>query len=131
MDLMAKVQLEMPGVPEHLGMEFTEVSLDRIVARMVARPDLCTAINNIHGGMLMAFADAIAAMGTILNLPEGKWTTTVESKTNFLGPAPPGSVLLGEATPLHRGRRTQVWETRITHETGKLVAKVTQTQLVL
>jgi uncharacterized protein (TIGR00369 family) len=131
MDLMAKVQLEMPGVPEHLGMEFIEVSLDRIVARMVVREELCTRINNVHGGMLMTFADAIAAMGTILNLPEGKWTTTVESKTNFLSPAPAGSILLGEATPLHRGRRTQVWETRITHETGKLVAKVTQTQIVL
>jgi uncharacterized protein (TIGR00369 family) len=113
-------------------MEFIEVSLDRVVARMVARRDLCTRSNSIHGGMLMAFADATAAMATILNLPEGKWTTTVESKTNFLAPTVPGSVLLGEATPLHRGKRTQVWETRISHETsGKLVAKVIQTQLVL
>jgi 1,4-dihydroxy-2-naphthoyl-CoA hydrolase len=131
MSLMAKVQEQMAGVPEHLGVEYVEVSLDRIVARMLVRPDMCTTINNIHGGMLMAFADTLGAMAAILNLPEGKWTTTVESKTNFLAPAPPGSTLIGEVTPLHRGRRTQVWETRISHETGKLVAKVTQTQLVL
>ncbi|MBV9777224.1 MAG: PaaI family thioesterase, partial [Acetobacteraceae bacterium] len=70
-------------------------------------------------------------MGTILNLPEGAGTTTIESKTNFIGPARVGTAVTGEATPLHRGRRTMVWQTRITSAEGKLVALVTQTQLVL
>ena len=79
----------------------------------------------------MAFADTLGALGTVLNLREGQSTTTLESKTNFFAGAPLGSRLLAESVPLHRGRRTQVWETRLTGENGRLVAKVTQTQLVL
>jgi uncharacterized protein (TIGR00369 family) len=85
----------------------------------------------LHGGAIMAFADTIGAAGTILNLPEGAGTTTIESKTNFIAAAPAGGRIIGEATPLHRGRRTQVWQTRVTTAGGRLVAVVTQTQLVL
>ena len=84
-----------------------------------------------HGGVLMAFADTLGAIATVLNLAHGQSTTTLESKTNFIAAAPIGAKLTAEATPLHRGRRTQVWETRITRGDGKLVAKVTQTQMVL
>ena len=79
----------------------------------------------------MAFADNLGAIATILNLPEGAGTTTIESKTNFLAPAPVGSTVVGECTPIHRGKRTMVWQTRISTEQGRLVALVTQTQLVL
>jgi uncharacterized protein (TIGR00369 family) len=79
----------------------------------------------------MAFADTLGAWGTVLNLAEGAGTTTIESKTNFLGPAPAGPVVVGETTPVHRGRRTMVWQTKITRADGKPVALVTQTQLVL
>jgi uncharacterized protein (TIGR00369 family) len=79
----------------------------------------------------MAFADTLGAVGTIMNLPAGHRTTTIESKTNFIGGAPLGSRVTGESTPLHRGRTTHVWQTRITSETGKLVAIVTQTQMVI
>jgi 1,4-dihydroxy-2-naphthoyl-CoA hydrolase len=90
----------------------------------------------LHGGAIMAFADTLGAAGTILNLPDfgttgGAGTTTIESKTNFIAAAPLGNRITGEATPLHRGRRTQVWQTRITTAEGRLVALVTQTQLVL
>jgi 1,4-dihydroxy-2-naphthoyl-CoA hydrolase len=95
------------------------------------RDELCTRPAVLHGGAIMAFADTLGAAATILNLVEGAGTTTIESKTNFLAPAPAGSKILGEATPVHRGRRTMVWQTRITTETGRLVALVTQTQLVL
>ena len=84
-----------------------------------------------HGGAVMAFADTLGAAATVLNLAEGKGTTTIESKTNFVGPAPVGTTITGETTPIHRGRRTQVWQTRITTAEGKLVAVVTQTQMVL
>jgi 1,4-dihydroxy-2-naphthoyl-CoA hydrolase len=95
------------------------------------RDDLCTRPAVLHGGAIMAFADTLGAAATILNLAEGAGTTTIESKTNFIASAPAGSKILGEATPVHRGRRTMVWQTKITNETGRMVALVTQTQLVL
>jgi 1,4-dihydroxy-2-naphthoyl-CoA hydrolase len=85
----------------------------------------------LHGGAIMAFADSLGGVGTMLNLPEGAGTTTIESKTNFIAAAPLGARLIGESTPAHRGRRTMVWQTRITTQDGKLIALVTQTQLVL
>lgn len=114
------------------GVEFTEADKDHVVARMKVRPDLCTLGHAIHGGALMAFADSVGAAATLLNLPEdAKGTTTIESKTNFIGPAREGTVVMATATPIHRGRRTQVWQTRLETEDGKLVAIVTQTQMVL
>ena len=104
----------------------------REVARMLVRPDLCTLRHIIHGGAVMAFADSVGAAATVINLPEdAKGTTTIESKTNFIGGAKEGSTVIATATPVHRGRRTQVWQTRLETEDGKLVAIVTQTQMVL
>src|SRR5437868_8662393 len=114
-----------------LGIEYVSASPDKVVAEMTVREDLCTVPAVLHGGAIMAFADTLGAAGTILNLPEGAGTTTIESKTNFIGAAPLGARLTGEATPVHRGRRTMVWQTRITTAEGRLVALVTQTQLVL
>jgi len=114
-----------------LGIRVTETSRERIVAEMEVRPELCTSPSVLHGGAVMAFADTLGALGTIANLPEGTGTTTIESKTNFVAPALAGTTVIGTATPVHRGRRTQVWQTRITTREGKLLALVTQTQLVL
>ena len=114
-----------------LGIEFLSATRDKIVARLVVRPELCTAFDTVHGGCLMAFADTLGATGTIVNLPVGGRTTTLESKTNFIAPAPVGTTLTGEATPIHRGKRTHIWQTRITGAEGRLVALVTQTQMVL
>jgi 1,4-dihydroxy-2-naphthoyl-CoA hydrolase len=115
-----------------LGIELRETGKERIVGAMRVREDLCTSLAVLHGGAIMAFADTLGAVATVVNLPEGaQGTTTIESKTNFVGPAPAGAVVIGETTPVHRGRRTQVWQTRISTEAGKLVALVTQTQLVL
>jgi uncharacterized protein (TIGR00369 family) len=114
------------------GVIFTEATLDRVVAKMHVRPDLCTANNVVHGGALMAFADSVGAAATIINLPpDAKGTTTLESKTNFISGANEGATLIATATPVHRGRRTQVWQTRLESEEGKLIALVTQTQMVL
>jgi uncharacterized protein (TIGR00369 family) len=95
------------------------------------REDLCTIPAIAHGGVLMSFADTLGATATVLNLPESAGTTTLESKTNFFAAAPAGSVITGECTPLHRGRSTMVWQTRITNAEGRLLALVTQTQMVL
>ena len=114
------------------GVQFTEAEKDRVVARMLVRPDLCTLNHTIHGGALMAFADSVGAAATVINLPEdAKGTTTIESKTNFIGGAREGTTVTAIATPVHRGRRTQVWQTRLETQEGKLVAIVTQTQMVL
>jgi 1,4-dihydroxy-2-naphthoyl-CoA hydrolase len=114
------------------GVTFVEADRDRVVARMTVRPDLCTANNTIHGGAVMALADSVGAAATVINLPEdAKGTTTLESKTNFIGGAKEGTTIVATATPVHRGRRTQVWTTRLETEEGKLVAIVTQTQMVL
>jgi len=111
---------------------FIEAEKDRVVARMLVRPDLCTLGHTIHGGAIMAFADSVGAAATIINLPDdAKGTTTIESKTNFMGGAKEGTTVVAIATPVHRGRRTQVWQTRLETEEGKLVALVTQTQMVL
>jgi 1,4-dihydroxy-2-naphthoyl-CoA hydrolase len=114
-----------------LGITLTTAELDRVVAELTVREDHSTLGHTIHGGAIMAFADTIGAIGTVLNLREGQSTTTVESKTNFFAGAPVGTRVIAEAVPLHRGRRTQVWETRLSNDSGRLLAKVTQTQLVL
>jgi 1,4-dihydroxy-2-naphthoyl-CoA hydrolase len=115
-----------------LGVQYLDVTRQRVRAKLVVRPDMCNGKDVIHGGALMAFADTLGAAGTVLNLAEGHATATIESKTNFIAGASVGATLIGEATPVHRGRRTQVWQTRITLEgDGALVAQVTQTQIVL
>ena len=126
-----KLNAHMLPFAELLGINFISAERDRIVAELLVRDDLCTLPAIAHGGVLMAFADTLGAAATILNLPEGAQTTTIESKTNFLAAAPRGSRITGEATPVHRGKTTMVWQTRVTNEADKLVALVTQTQLVL
>ncbi|HTO40402.1 MAG TPA: PaaI family thioesterase [Rhizomicrobium sp.] len=118
--------------PRLMGVEILEAGKDRVRGRLLVRPDLCTAGNILHGGAVMAFADALGATGAFLNLPEGAaGTTTIESKTNFIGAAKEGSTIEGESLPIHIGRRSSVWQTRLTRSDGKLVAVVTQTQMVL
>jgi uncharacterized protein (TIGR00369 family) len=114
-----------------LGIRFTEAAQDRLVAELDVREELCTNPAICHGGVLMSFADTLGATATVLNLRDGAGTTTLESKTNFFAPAPVGTTIRGETTPLHRGRRTMVWQTRITNADGRLLALVTQTQMVL
>jgi 1,4-dihydroxy-2-naphthoyl-CoA hydrolase len=125
------ISLKMPFA-ELKGVTFTEASPERVVARMLVRPDLCTLNHTIHGGAVMALADSVGAAATVINLPtDAKGTTTIESKTNFIGGAKEGTTVVATATPVHRGRRTQVWQTRLETEDGRLVAIVTQTQLIL
>ena len=129
---LEKIQSMKMPFAELKGVIFTEAGLDRVVAKMVVRAYLCTLFKTIHGGAVMAFADSVGAAATVINLPpDAKGTTTLESKTNFIGGAKEGSTVTATATPVHRGRRTQVWQTRLETDDGKLVAVVTQTQLVL
>ena len=131
MPLIDSLQRMLPDFPKHLGLTYLEVSRDRILAEMIVREDLSNGIGTLHGGALMAFADTLGAVATMINIAPDAKTTTLESKTNFIAGATIGMKLIGEALPLHRGRRTHIWETRITNTDGKLVAKVTQTQMIL
>jgi uncharacterized protein (TIGR00369 family) len=131
MDTLARINETRLPFAELLGIEVISASPDKIVAEMTVRADLCTSPAVLHGGALMAFADTLGALGTIVNLPQGSGTTTIESKTNFVAPAAVGARIVGEATPIHRGRRTMIWQTRVSGPEGRLVALVTQTQLVL
>jgi uncharacterized protein (TIGR00369 family) len=115
---------------ELLGIRFIEATPDRVVADLAYRDDLTTVGGSLHGGALMAFADTVGAAATVLNLPEGASTTTLESKTNFFAAGRSGTVR-AEATPLHRGKRTMVWQTRVTNDAGRLLSLTIQTQMVL
>jgi len=114
-----------------LGIELIRADKDRVVGQLTVREEITTGGHILHGGAYMAFADSLGAVAGFLNLPPGARTTTLESKTNFLRGAPAGSTVTGEATPLHIGRRSSVWQTRITNDEGKLMALVTQTQMTV
>ena len=117
--------------PGLMGVRLAEVTPERVVAELAVRADLCTTGGILHGGAYMAFADTLGAVGTFVNLPEGKRTTTTDSSTKFIGGAAVGTTVVGECVALHRGRTTQVWQTTVRSQQGKLCAVVTQTQLVL
>jgi len=115
-----------------LGIVLRQADRDCVVAEMTVRDDLCTLGERVHGGALMALADTAAATGTAVSLPDGAaGTTTIESKTNFVSGAALGTKLIATATPIHRGRQTQVWQTHVETEAGRLVAVVSQTQMIL
>lgn len=115
-----------------MGVKVTSASKDKIEAEIEVRADLCTTGGIMHGGAIMAFADAVGAIGASLNLPDGaKGTTTIESKSNFLGAAPQGEVVESVTVPIKVGKRLSVWQTVIQRKNGQQVAMVTQTQLVL
>ena len=118
------------GLVRHLGIRFVETGKDRVVAELEIRPELLTTTGALHGGTLMAFADTTGAAGTVANLGPGQSTATLESKTNFFAAAFEG-VVRAESTPLHKGKRTHVWQTRITDANGKLLSLTIQTQVVL
>ena len=126
-DMNAMLTGTLPGL---LGIRFVETAAECVVAELAIRDDLRTVGGALHGGTLMAFADTMGAVATVLNLPEGAGTTTLESKTNFFAAGRNG-VVRAESTPLHRGKRTMVWQTRVTDESGRLLSLTIQTQMVL
>jgi uncharacterized protein (TIGR00369 family) len=122
---------QQPAFAEFMGMKITHVSPDRVTAELPVTEALSNRNNVLHGGALMALADNLGGTAAVANLQEGTSTATIESKTNFFASIPVGDVAYAECTPLHRGRTTTVWQTRITRGDGKLAAIVTQTQIIL
>lgn len=120
-----------PPFVDLLGIKITHLSVDKVVAELPVRDELANRNGTLHGGVVMALADNLGGTATVANLPEGGRTATIESKTNFFSVIPIGDTARAECTPLHRGRTTMVWQTRITRNDGKLCALVTQTQIVI
>ena len=128
---MNELAQQQPPFAQFLGMKITHVSPERVTAELIAREELNNRFGILHGGAIMALADNLGGTATTANLKEGQSTTTIESKTNFFAAVPIGDVAYAECTPLHRGRTTMVWQTKIVRDDGKLAAVVTQTQLVI
>ena len=130
-DLATLQKILDPIFPGLMGVKLVSVAEDKVVAELKVRPDLCTTGGIMHGGAYMAFADTIGAVGTFMSLPKDARTTTTDSSTKFIAAAKVGTVVTAEAVALHRGRTTQVWQTTVRRDDGKLCAVVTQTQLVI
>jgi uncharacterized protein (TIGR00369 family) len=124
-------QILNPLFPGLMGVRIVALEAERVVAELAVRPDLCTTGGILHGGAYMAFADTLGAVGTFINLPQGKQTTTTDSSTKFIGGARANTTITAECLALHRGRTTMVWQTTIRSAQGKLCAVVTQTQLIM
>jgi len=120
-----------PPFADFMGIKITHVSKDKVSAEMHVREDHNNRNGTMHGGAVMALADNLGGTATVANLPPGGRTATIESKTNFFSAIPIGDTAHAECTPLHRGRSTMVWQTRITRNDGKLCALVIQTQIVI
>jgi uncharacterized protein (TIGR00369 family) len=121
---------QLPEFAKHIGIEIVEADQQHVVGRIQLGPQHSNGRGVVHGGAIMSLADTLGAIGTVLNLPQGAVTSTVESKTNFLA-AGRGAELIGESVPLHIGRNTMVWQTTLRDAEGRRIAVVTQTQLVL
>jgi 1,4-dihydroxy-2-naphthoyl-CoA hydrolase len=130
-DRLQRVNDAQPPFFHLLGARIVEVGRDKVVAEVVVREELTNRNGGLHGGAVMAIADNLGGTATFINMPQSAGTTTIESKTNFFAAIPAGDTLRAECTPLHRGRTTMVWQTRITRGDGKLAALVTQTQLII
>jgi uncharacterized protein (TIGR00369 family) len=126
----ARPRYRLPEFALHVGIEVLEADQQRVVGRIQLGPQHSNGSGIVHGGAIMSLADTLGAIGTVLNLPRGTMTTTIESKTNFLA-AGRGAELIGESLPLHIGRNTMVWQTTVRDSEARRVAVVTQTQLVL
>jgi 1,4-dihydroxy-2-naphthoyl-CoA hydrolase len=128
---MSNPSVKQPPFAKLVGITITHVSPERINAELPVRDEITNGRGILHGGAIMALADNLGGHATVVNLKPGFATTTIESKTNFFAALLTGDTAHAECTPLHRGRTTMVWQTRITRDDGRLAAVVTQTQLVI
>ena len=114
---------------KRLGVIVDEASADRVTARLVWAPDLCTAAGIMHGGVLMSLADTAGALVTFLGLPEGATTATITSTSQLFRPVTGGTVR-AVAVPVHRGRTAVTAQTSLFDSDDRLVAQTTQIQAV-
>jgi len=121
----------LPAFPKEMGIRLEEATLDLVVGSMAVTAAHSNRNGVMHGGAIMAFADALGGVAASLNLSDGNKTTTLESKTNFLRPIPIGKRITGRCEPMHKGRKVTIWQTTLYREDNKPAAIVIQTQLTL
>lgn len=125
------IQNWLPPYSQSLGLELLTVSADEVQAKLVVREDMGNRNGVMHGGAIMGAADSIGGVAAAVNLDKGASTTTLESKTNFLRSVQIGDEITLTCIPLHRGRKTMIWQTTVTRPDGRPAAIVIQTQLTL
>jgi 1,4-dihydroxy-2-naphthoyl-CoA hydrolase len=104
-----------------LGVEFVELGPERMVATMRIDGRHLQPFGYLHGGVSVVLAESVASIGTFLNCPPGKAAFGSEINASHLRPKRAGSVLTATGTPVHAGRRSQVWQVKIEDENGKTV----------
>jgi 1,4-dihydroxy-2-naphthoyl-CoA hydrolase len=119
-------------LPGHLGIVITEVSDSRVAGELPVVESVMAPNGYLHAGTIVTLADTVAGYGCVANLPaEATGFTTIELKSNHLGTARDGTII-GVATPVHRGRTTQVWDAVVVHkESGRMLAVFRCTQMIL
>lgn len=125
------IAADQPPFARYLGLRVVSAHPDEVVAEMVVAPDLLNRNGTLHGGAVMAICDNLGGTATFLNLKPGQGTVTVESKTNFLRAIPAGQTVRCVTVPIHKGRKTMVWQSTVYRADGKPAAIVTQTQMTL
>jgi 1,4-dihydroxy-2-naphthoyl-CoA hydrolase len=127
------MQFDIHAVPffRWLGATMTKATPAQLEAELTVEAHHCNLAPTMHGGALMAFADNMGGCGAILNLPDGKTTATIESKTNFIRPIKLGETIRAITTPVSIGQNIQIWKTEIMSANGKLAGIVTQTQIIM
>ncbi len=120
-------------LPDVLGIELLSASPDELTARLPVSKAVMAPNHFLHAASVIALVDTLAGIGTLLNLPDGAQSfTTIELKSNFTGTVLAGGTVFGRATPVHRGRTTQVWDgVAENDETGKTIALFRCTQMIL
>lgn len=132
MDIAEQIDQVLAGLlPGHLGIRIEAASPEEVVGSLTVEERLCTVGGILHGGVFMALADTLGGVGAFLNLPPETRTTTVESKTNFLRAAPIGIKITGKSRLLNKGRTLLLWQTEIHDSEGRLLALVSQSQMVV
>ena len=122
---------QQPPFAAYVGIRITLLTPDRVEGEMEIRPELGNRNGVAHGGAIMTFTDNLAGTASTAGLPDDKSVTTIESKINFFSAVAVGETARGECVPLHRGRTTQVWQSRITRPDGRLAAVAIHTQMVI
>lgn len=118
-------------LPGHLGIRIEKASPEEVIGSLAVEERLCTYGGTLHGGSIMALADTLGGVGAFLNLPPGTRTSTVESKTNFVRAAKIGTKVTATSRLLHKGRTLLLWQTEVRDSEGKLLALVSQSQMVV
>ena len=119
-------------LPGLIGVEIREVSRGRTATRLTLRKDHLAPNGYLHGATVIALAETSCGYGTVASLPDGaRGFTTIEIKANYLGTVLEGAIAC-QATMIHSGRTTQVWDAKVSDETtGRLIALFRCTQIVL